>query len=117
MRHILATNTPWQHKPGYSKRIYATPTELGQPGLLVQELQIAPGQVAKNHYHKRQTEIFYFTNTVGQFDVNGKTIPLQVGDVLIIEPNDWHEVRNDSTENFRYVAFKFNFVENDYFEV
>ncbi|MFA6042414.1 MAG: cupin domain-containing protein [Patescibacteria group bacterium] len=116
MRHIPASQTPWQHKPGYSKRIYATPEDLQQPGLLVQELRIAPGQVAENHYHKQQTEIFYFLNTAGEFSVNGKVIPLQVGDVLIVEPNDVHEVRNLSKEDFCYVAFKFNFVENDYFE-
>jgi len=82
----------------------------------VQELEIAPGQVAKYHYHKKQTEIFYFLNTVGEFWVNGEKAMLAVGDLLIIEPNDKHEVRNTSTESFRYVAYKFNWVEDDYFE-
>lgn len=116
MKHIKNTDKEWEHKPGYSKKIFAKPEDLRKEGLLVQELQIAPGQLAKNHYHKIQTEIFYFLNAAGVFKVNNKAIPLEVGNILIVEPNDWHEVSNDSKENFRYVAFKFNWEDNDYYE-
>lgn len=116
MKHIQGSTAEWTHKPGYSKKVLATPEVLKAPGLLVQELSIAPGQVAESHYHKQQVEIFYFLNTAGEFWVNGEKIPLAVGDVLIVEPNDKHEVRNTSSEPYRYVAFKYNWVENDYFE-
>lgn len=117
MQHIQSTNHEWQHKAGYSKKVLAYPDVIKKEGLLVQELQIAPGQIAKNHYHKKQTEIFYFLNTVGEFKVNDIVVPLEVGDVLIVEPNDVHEVSNNSKEIFRYVAFKFDWKDNDYFEV
>jgi mannose-6-phosphate isomerase-like protein (cupin superfamily) len=116
MQHIKNANATWTRKSGYSKKVLATPEILKHTGLLVQELEISPGQVAKYHYHKRQTEIFYFLNTVGEFWVNGANVPLDVGDLLVVEPNDKHEVRNTSTEPYRYVAFKFNWVEDDYFE-
>ena len=116
MQHIRNQEAEWTRKPGYSKKVLATPDLLGQSGLLVQELEISPGQIAAYHYHKQQTEIFYFLNTVGEFWVNGARVPLAVGDLLIVEPNDKHEVRNTNAEPFRYVAFKFNWVENDYFE-
>ncbi len=116
MQHIKNSDAAWTRKPGYSKKILATPEVLKKPGLLVQELEIAPSQVAERHYHKQQVEIFYFLNTVGEFWVNGERIPLAAGDLLIVEPTDVHEVRNTSTEPFRYVAFKYNWVEDDYFE-
>lgn len=116
MKHIKNSEKNWVHKTGYSKKIFADPAVLGKEGLLVQELQIAPGQIAKNHYHKKQTEIFYFLNTVGMFNINNKPVRLEIGDILIVEPNDWHEVSNDSQENFRYITFKFNWQDNDYFE-
>lgn len=48
--------------------------------------------------------------------MNGEKVSLNIGDLLIVEPNDKHEVHNFSAEPFRYVAFKFNWVEGDYFE-
>ena len=116
MKHIRNADKPWLEKLGYSKKPLALPDVIGQPGLLVQELKILPRQVCKNHYHKVQTEIFYFINVFGRFVVNGETINLEPGDVLIVEPNDWHEVSNTSEYDFLYVAFKFNWVEDDYYE-
>lgn len=116
MQHIKSAHAPWTRKPGYSKKVLATPETLKKPGLLVQELEIAPGQVAESHYHKQQVEIFYFLNTVGEFWVNGERVPLAAGDILMVEPHDKHEVRNTSTKPFRYVAFKYNWIEDDYFE-
>ncbi|MCH7492145.1 cupin domain-containing protein [Patescibacteria group bacterium] len=116
VKHISNADKQWLDKPGYSKKPLALPEDIGQPGLLVQELKIAPGQVCENHYHKLQTEIFYFTNVNGRFVVNGEVINLEPGDVLIVEPDDWHAVSNHSKHDFRYVVFKFNWEEGDYYE-
>lgn len=116
MKHIKAADVAWTEKPGYSKKVLATPELLGKPGLLVQSLRIAPHDSVSLHFHKKQTEVFYFLNTNGSFSVNGKEIPLAVGDVLVVEPNDIHATKNDSDEDFLYVAFKFDWVDNDYFE-
>jgi quercetin dioxygenase-like cupin family protein len=116
MKIFKSKQSSWIDRAGYSKKILATPEQLAIPGILVQQIRIAPGQVAKNHYHKKQTEIFYFLNTVGTFSINNKPIDLEVGDVLVVEPNDLHEVSNEGVEDFLYIAFKHNWEENDYFE-
>jgi quercetin dioxygenase-like cupin family protein len=116
MKHITEASKEWTHKPGYSKKILLNPEELGKEGILVQKLQIAPGQNAKNHVHKKQTEIFYFLNTVGEFIVNKKRINLHVGDILVVEPGDWHSTSNSSDANFEYIAFKYDWVDGDYYE-
>lgn len=57
---IIEGNIPWEDKTGYSKRIYVDGKDYGEPGGLVQEIRIKPGETAANHYHKIQTEIFTF---------------------------------------------------------
>lgn len=116
MRFLRNADFPWTERPGYSKKIFLTERDLGQPGVLVQEIRIRPGEVAAPHFHKQQTEIFYFRTVNGTFMVNGKQIPLKPGGVLVVEPNDVHETKNDTSEDFLYIAFKLNAVENDYFE-
>ncbi len=50
------------------------------------------------------------------FEVNGTNVPLSVNDVLVVEPNDIHATWNDANEDFLYVAFKFDWVDGDYYE-
>jgi quercetin dioxygenase-like cupin family protein len=116
MKIIKSNKLSWIDKVGYSKKIFVTDKDVNQPGALAQELKIAPGQIAKSHYHRKQTEIFYFLNTSGEFFVNGKKADIQKGDILIIEPNDRHETRNDSKEDFLYVGFKVNFEQGDFYD-
>jgi mannose-6-phosphate isomerase-like protein (cupin superfamily) len=113
MKLVKSSGKEWLDKEGYSKKIFLDEDDLNQKGMLVQKIKIKPGDVAKSHYHKKQTEIFYFLNTVGEFIVNGEKVDLKVDDVLVIEPLDKHEVRNDSNEDFLYMAFKFNYESDD----
>lgn len=64
--------------------------DLNYKGALVQQLKIKPGETAESHHHKKQTEIFYFLNTNGYFIVNGEKIIPEIGDIIVIEPNDKH---------------------------
>ena len=116
MKLIKAKSKQWEAKPGgYSKKIFLDEKDLNYPGALVQELKIKPGDICTNHYHKKQTEIFYFTTVNGWFEVAGKRINLEKGDVLVVEPNDIHRAGNESDEDFVYVAFKFNYSTDDSF--
>ena len=72
-----------------------------------------PGEIAQSHYHKIQTEIFYFLNDCGYWIVNWKTIQPKVWDVLLIEPDDRHIVVNDSKQDYFYLAFKVDYVLDD----
>jgi len=67
MKLIQSKSKKWEAKPGgYSKKIFLDEEDLNYPGALVQELKIKPGDICANHYHKKQTEIFYFTTVNGE---------------------------------------------------
>lgn len=116
MKHIKSADVSWTEKKGYSKKVMLTPDMLRKPGLLVQSLRIKPQKSVGPHYHRKQTEIFYFLNVNGVFEINGKAVPLSSGDALVVEPNDVHATWNNSSEDFLYVAFKFDWVDGDYYE-
>ncbi len=103
----------WQKKVWYSKKILFNGQDSWYPWSLVQEIKIMPGEIAQSHYHKIQTEIFYFLNDCGYWIVNWKTIQPKVWDVLLIEPDDRHIVVNDSKQDYFYLAFKVDYVLDD----
>lgn len=115
MKIIKSDSKNWIEKTGYSKKIYLDEKDLNQKGALVQKNKIKSGQIAESHFHKKQTEIFYFLNNNGYFIVNGKKIELKNDDVLVIEQFDKHTVINKTKEDFLYMAFKLNYSEDDIF--
>lgn len=110
---VIEGNIPWEDRTGYSKRIYVDGKDYGEPGGLVQEIKIKAGETAANHYHKIQTEIFYFLTDNGYWIINGERKQFKVGDVLVIKPGDKHTVVNESSEDYLYLAFKFKYSPDD----
>jgi len=113
MKIIKSQNKEWLEKEGYSKRIFLDEKDLNHPGSLVQEIKIKPGETAKEHYHKKQTEIFYFLTENGYWIINEEEMSFKKGDVLVIEPLDKHTIINNTKEDYIYLAFKFNYDPND----
>lgn len=113
MKHIKSANKKWKQYKGYSKKIYLTPKILHSPGNLIQEIKIKVGETALEHYHKKQTEIFYFINNNGFWIVNDRKFRPNKGDILVVEPFDRHAVMNDKKEDYLYIAFKINYEEKD----
>jgi len=110
---VRAEEKEWSEKEGYSKKVFLTDADLKQPGIHVQEIKIKPNETAKNHYHKKQTEIFYFLNNNGYFIVNGRKIDVRPGDIIVVQPMDEHEVVNNTDSDFLYMAYKFNYDAED----
>jgi quercetin dioxygenase-like cupin family protein len=117
MKIIKSENKVWQEKQGYNKKIFLEGKDIGFPGGLLQELKIKPGEGAADHYHKKQTEIFYFLNENGYWLVNGEKFRMKAGDVLVIEPSDKHIAFNDTKEDYLYLAFKYNYDPDDLYWV
>ncbi len=113
MQIIKQNNKEWQQKEGYSKKIFLNEKDLNYKGGLVQLIKVKPGEAADVHYHKKQTEIFYFLTKNGYWMINGEKYFPEIGDVLVIEPNDEHYVMNDTKEDYLYLAFKFNYSSDD----
>lgn len=113
MKIIRAESKDWQDKQGYSKKIFLDENDLNYPGGLVQEIKIKPQEKAMSHYHKKQTEIFYFLTDNGYWIINGEKQIFNIGDVLVIEPFDKHTTINESDIDYTYLAFKFNYSQDD----
>lgn len=115
MIHVKSSDVTWLEEKGYSKKVLLNASDLGREGMQVQQVRIKAGEFAANHYHKKQTEIFCFLNANGYFKVNGEVIRPSVGDVIVVKPFDRHAVVNDTSEDFLYMAFKYDFGADDLF--
>lgn len=113
MKIIKSEDKKWQEKQGYSKKVFLDETDLNNKGSQVQEVKIKSGEAAKEHYHKIQTEIFYFLTENGYWVINGKKMSFKKGEILVIEPMDKHEVVNNTSEDYIYLCFKIKYVEGD----
>lgn len=111
MKIIDPSRFEWQDKEGYSKKILLDLIE--EKNVVVQEVKIKPGETAKAHHHKIQTEIFYFLNEYGHWLINGEKKTFNKGDILVIEPFDSHEVSNPTKEEYLYLAFKYDYDPED----
>ena len=113
MKIIKPEDKEWLQKQGYSKKIFLDEKDLNYPGGLVQEIKIKPGEIGADHYHKKQTEIFYFLTDNGYWIINGEKMTFKIGDVLVIEPFDKHTTVNGTDKDYIYLAFKFNYNVDD----
>jgi quercetin dioxygenase-like cupin family protein len=113
MKIIKSDEKSWQEKQGYSKKILLEGKDIGFPGGLVQEIKIKPQETAVNHYHKKQTEIFYFLSENGYWLINGEKFNFKAGDAVVIEPLDKHTIVNNSDKDYIYLAIKYNYDPND----
>lgn len=113
MKIIGSKDKEWLQKEGYSKRIILDENELNYKGSLVQQIKVRPGEAAESHYHKKQTEIFYFLTKNGYWIINGQKLIFEIGDTLVIEPNDEHFVMNNAKEDYIYLAFKLDYDPED----
>lgn len=113
MKFLQANDFEWKEKEGYSKKVFLDENDLNHPGFLVQTIKIKAHEKVASHFHKKQTEVFYFLNENGYFVVNNEKIIPKIGDIIVIEPNDKHTVVNNSNADFLYVAFKINYNEDD----
>ncbi len=113
MKVIKPGEKEWEDNSGYSKKTLFD--QIGKEGVVFQKVMIKPGETVKSHYHKKQTEIFYFFSDFASWLINGERMTPVKGEILIIEPNDKHEVKNETNQDYLYLAFKFNYDPNDIF--
>ena len=113
MKVVKSIDKQWLEMTGYSKRVFFNDEDLKHKGVFVQEIKIKPGETAKKHHHKRTTEIFYFLSENGYWIINGEKRAFKKGEILVIEPFDKHEVVNNTTKDYLYLAFKLDSDAND----
>ncbi len=111
MQIIKPNDKSWEEGQGYNKKILFD--DIDKNNVVVQEVKIKPQETAKTHFHKIQTEIFYFLASNGYWVINGEKRKFEIGDILIIEPMDEHSVVNQTNKDYLYLAFKYNYDPKD----
>jgi mannose-6-phosphate isomerase-like protein (cupin superfamily) len=48
---------------------------------------------SKKHVHRRTTEYYYVTEGLGEIELDGQTVPIAKGDLVIVPPGVWHTSR------------------------
>ena len=79
---------------------------------------LKPGEsmAGKAHGHKEIDETFYFVEGDGVMIVDGKEISAPQGSVFLLEPNELHNIRNDSKKEIKIVFIKGEYKPEDKFE-
>ena len=76
-----------------------------------------PGQTLGGHYHEQVEETFYVVSGRGTFLVNGEAHPAAEGDAFRLEPEDRHDIRNDSDAPLKLVFIKCPYLPKDKVDV
>lgn len=56
------------------------------------------------HYHPEAEETYYVMKGKGRMMVNGKEHFVNVGDVILIHPNEQHQIFMDGKENLEFIV-------------
>lgn len=76
-----------------------SPVEIGE-GRLV---EVPPSEVKHKHpYH----EFYVVLEGEAELEVEGARVPLRAGSVVMVEPDEWHEVVSVSEHGARWVIIK-----------
>ena len=64
-----------------------------------------PGETAPAHSHSDMTEVFFVQSGHGKIIVDQHEVPLSPGTTVTVEPNESHEVINDSEDELVLLYF------------
>ena len=70
------------------------------------ELQCSPGYEVPRH-NQPCAEISYIVSGKGVFECNGKTVPVEAGDLFLNQVADVHAIYSDPREDLRYLYLGF----------
>ncbi len=113
MKRILIDKQGWIAAKGYRKNVLVTGEELHRVGALIQLVSIDAGQAILDHYHQHTFEVYFVVAGRCRLEVNGESILMHSGTLLLMEPGDVHSLRNDGSERFDLLVFKTNAVAGD----
>ena len=113
MQQINVHPERWQPGRGYCKQPLATADALAAPGTLVQLVEMAPGDRIPDHTHDSAREFYCVLAGRCLLTVNGRTLQIEPGAMLLTEPGDVHSLHNDGEEPFRLLVFKTNVAPGD----
>ncbi|MCU0861444.1 MAG: cupin domain-containing protein [Methanomassiliicoccales archaeon] len=111
MRLYRSSEADWEEGKGYRKRLLISEAQLGIEGSFMQEVAFRPGESVPMHYHMRTKEVFLPLDEA-VFVINGESVTIGPGDVLVCEPGDRHG-NPVIHKPFRILVLKVGFVPED----
>lgn len=78
---------------------------------------LKPGQDFNNHYHEYMEENFLVLEGKIDFYINGELVTCKSGELIHVEPNETHYLKNNYDETAKAVFILGPFTENDKVEV
>lgn len=111
MKHFKCDESGWIEGRGYRKKKLPVSNALPAEVNFIQEVRFSKGSSMPDHYHKKQTEIFYALAS-GYMIINDSEIMISQGDVIVCEPGDVHGIPEIKTD-FGFLVLKIDYEEND----
>jgi mannose-6-phosphate isomerase-like protein (cupin superfamily) len=65
---------------------------------------IQPGKGSEPHFHKKSDESYLILSGRASMQINNEHFELGVGEAVLIEPMDIHQITNHSDENLVFLA-------------
>lgn len=100
-------------KKDYSKKIIFPLADFIEKGHLLQIVTIPPRTKQREHYHHKQTEVWYILEGETSIFLNGKEYVSHSGDAFIASPGEKHYMWNKTDKDFKVLVFKINMPETD----
>ena len=72
--------------------------------LVISSTDLKPGKSTSGHTHLGQEEVYHFVKGSGMMKIDDEVFPVQAGDVILIEDGKFHQVINNSEDNFYFVC-------------
>ena len=75
----------------------------GAPNFAMRQFEVEPGGHTPRHSHPYEHEIFVLEGA-GQIIEDDKTHPLKKGDVVLVEPDEIHQFRNNGDQPLKFIC-------------
>ena len=88
---------PVSHNPRIRKQVLLGHDAM--PGLIqLAQARVPPGETASGHRHADLHEVFTVIAGEGEMQVDDRLESLTPGTCILVEPGEWHEIRNCGNE-------------------
>lgn len=72
----------------------------------VNDAFLKPEDGFEPHTHHDCEEIYYFLSGAGKMTINNKTFLVKKGDLIVVEVNEAHGLKNDGSKKLRFITIR-----------
>jgi len=83
---------------------FLTKDELYNKGRLFARITLEPGASVGYHVHEGEMESYHIVKGVAEYDDNGKTVKLNVGDTTFTPNGEGHAIKNIGDTMLEFIA-------------